>query len=553
MNGPTQEAGSESGVTQARRDGRSFLHAVEMSLRWLEVNSKAIDRLNVFPVPDGDTGTNMVLTLRAAIDAADKVGGEHAGRVSGALSRGALMGARGNSGVILSQIIRGLAEGLKNLEDFGPREFAQALESAYEVAYKSVTKPVEGTILTVARDASSAAARVHGTSDNVEDMVAEVVSAARESVDNTPNQLPVLKEAGVVDAGGQGLYIILEGLLRYFRGEELPEVATEDRATEVFAAFAEAHQFDEQGYCTEFLIHGEDMDVERLRGEMAAVGGSLLVVGDDTLARVHVHTERPDEAIALALGYGQLDGVKMDNMDLQQAAAFETARGEAGVESPPAPASVLIAVAAGDGIEKVLQSLGASVVRGGQTMNPSAGDILEAVESGPESWAVILPNNSNIVMASRQAAEQSGKDVRVVPSRTMPQGISALLAFNPTADLDANFAAMAAACGQVTTIEVTQAIRDAEIGEVSVRKGQYIGLLDDEMAAGGDDPNALVLDLLGRVQEQSPEIVTLYVGRATPAARVDDLVRQIGSSFPDLEVETVAGGQELYDYIVSVE
>ena len=544
-------------VAPATRNGWSLLHAVESGLQWLEANARAIDRLNVFPVPDGDTGTNMVLTMRAALAEASQKPSDVVGHVADALARGALLGARGNSGVILSQCFRGLAEGLKGHETFGPPELARGLERAYQVAYESVADPVEGTILTVARDAGTAAVRVGRSAETLEDLVGEVVRAAHASVQNTPNQLPVLKEAGVVDAGGQGLFIIFDGMLRYLRGEELPEVATQDRAADVFAAFAEAHRRDEHGFCTEFVIHGEGMDVAQVRRDVAPFGQSLLVVGDATLIRVHIHTERPGDVLNCASEYGQLDRVKAENMDLQQAASFDEALDEAGqVPGPPektAPQFGVIAVTTGPGLQEVFASLGAAVVHGGQSMNPSAGDIARAIESSPEEWAIVLPNNSNVVMAARQAAQQVDKTVRVIPTRTVPQGIGAMLAFNPNQDVDANVAAMEAAAGQITTIEITRAVRDAVVGEVSIREGQYISLLNDELVAGDGDPNTLVLRLLERLAEDEPEVATVYVGHHTPAKMVEELVEEIARKHPELEVETVQGGQELYDYIISVE
>ena len=534
------------------RDGRSFLHAVEASLRWLEINASAVDRLNVFPVPDGDTGTNMMLTLRAALEEASAEDSPHIGDVARAVARGALLGARGNSGVIFSQLLRGVSERLDGLHTFGPREFARALERGYEVAYESVTNPVEGTMLTVARDGGQAAIRAGPSVESHEELVAEVVQAMHDSVQNTPNQLPVLKEAGVVDAGGQGLYVIFDGMLRHLRGEELPEVATEDRAVETFAAFADAHSLDEQGYCTEFLIHGDGLDVEEIRAYMADVGQSVLVVGDVSLIRVHVHTESPGDVLNYALQRGQVDKVKADNMDLQQADAFAQARRELGEQVEVARAPV-IAVAVGAGMQEVFASLGAAVVAGGQSMNPSAGDILAAIETTPEEWAVVLPNNSNVQMAARQAAEQSEKDVRIVPTRTVPEGIAAMIAFNGRRPIDDNLAAMTRAASEVTTIEITRAVRDAVVGDVRVKKGEHIGLLDDELIAGDSDPNVLVLRLLDRLADSEPELATVYIGADTAEETADKLVDEIGKAHPDLEVETVQGGQALYDYVISIE
>ena len=533
------------------RDGRRFMHAVEYSLRWLEINAEAIDRLNVYPVPDGDTGTNMVLTLRAAIREATDNPSNNVDVVAANLARGALLGARGNSGVILSQIIRGLAEGLDGHREFGISEFSTALERAYQVGYKAVTNPVEDTILTVARDAGEAAQSAQSQVDSVEELIAQVVDATRESVANTPNLLDVLAEAGVVDAGGQGLHVIYEGLLRSMRGEPLPETADLDRATDVFAAFADAHQTDEHGFCTEFVVHGTDLDTDAMRNEFAKIGGSLLVVGDDKLVRVHIHTEVPGDAFNTAMTYGEIDQLKADNMDLQQARNFEGALAEA--SEPPPPANGVIAVASGDGLEEVFRSLGVDVVRGGQSMNPSAGELLEAIDRTPDDWAVVLPNNSNIYLTARQAAEQSDKNVHVINTRTLPQGFAAALAFNPADASEDNAEAMSEAAGDVTTLEVTQAVRDAVLDGNPVAEGEYMGLLNDTFVERGETPHPVIMQMLARVSDDEPEALTIYVGQATPAAQARDLASEIGEQYPDMDVQTVAGGQDHYDYIIAVE
>lgn len=533
------------------RDGRRFMHAIEYSLRWLEINAEAIDRLNVYPVPDGDTGTNMVLTLRAAIREATDNPSNYVDAVAAHLARGALLGARGNSGVILSQIIRGLAEGLDGHREFGIPEFSTALERAYQVGYTAVTNPVEGTILTVARDAGEAAQAAQTQVESVEDLIAQVVDATRESVANTPNLLDVLAEAGVVDAGGQGLHVIYEGLLRALRGEPLPESADLDRATDVFAAFAETHQGDEHGFCTEFVVHGTDLDANAMRNEFAKVGESLLVVGDDSLVRVHLHTEKPGDVFNTAMSYGEIDQLKADNMDLQQARNFEGALVEA--SEPPPPANGVIAVASGDGLEEVFRSLGVDVVRGGQSMNPSAGEVLEAIDRTPDDWAVVLPNNSNIYLTARQAAEQSEKNVHVIATRTLPQGFSAALAFNPADSSENNAEAMSEAAGDVTTLEVTRAVRDAVLDGNPVAEGEYMGLLDDTFVERGETPHPVIMQMLERVADDEPEALTIYVGQATPAAQAAELATEIGERYPDMDVQTVAGGQDHYDYIIAVE
>lgn len=519
------------------------------SLEWLEANSARIDRLNVFPVPDGDTGTNMVLTLRSAMKQVSQLESPTVAEVGRALARGSLLGARGNSGVILSQILRGMSEGLAKFAQCEPAEFARGIEQASRAADESVTNPVEGTILTVARDSAKAA--VSNAVDTLEDLGTTVVDAARTSVRRTPEQLAVLKEAGVVDAGGQGLLVIYEGLLRNLRGLPPPEMITEDRGAETFSEFAFAHGADEHGYCTEFVILGTDMNPDSVREKMGEYGDSLLVVGDPSLIRVHMHTETPGEVLTAALAYGPLDAVKAENMDLQQAESFATAATEASVAT--VARVPVVATATGEGLTQVFESLGATVVEGGASMNPSAGDILAAVDGLDGDWAVVLPNNKNIVMAARQAAEQSDKDVRVVGTRTVPEGVAAMVAFNATAEVDVNERMMETAAGDITTLEVTQAVRDATIGGLNIKQGDYLGLQDDELVTTGQAPNDLVKGMIEGLADDEPELATIYYGSRVASETVEELSNDLEASFRDLEVEVIAGGQELYDYVISVE
>ena len=485
----TQE--STAGVDDRLRTGLSLHHGFEHSLAWLRANSEAVDRLNVFPVPDGDTGTNMLLTMQAALKEIESRRAVTAGAVAAAAARGALMGARGNSGVILSQIIRGMAIELEGLEEFSAEDFSRCLVKGYEVAYESVTEPVEGTILTVARHAGAAAVdatrRSVGTVDGV---IAAAVVAAERSVEDTPNRLAVLKEAGVVDAGGQGLYIILDGFLKFSRGEEITVETNIQRAEQVFAAYAEEHAADEQGYCTQFIIEGASLDVPELRRFIDGSTDSTIVVGDSDMVRVHCHTETPGDILNYAVGFGELSHISIENMQLQQADHFEKV--DAPAVDSLAPRADLVAVAPGPGFAEIFRSLGAAVVEGGQTMNPSTAQIIEAIDECPGDEVVVLPNNSNIVMAARQAAESSAKTVRVVETATVPQGISAALAFNPAAAFEANCENMRIAAAEPVVLEVTRAIRDANIDGVEAAAGQYIGLLDDRLTTAADSPTEVV-------------------------------------------------------------
>ena len=324
-----------------------------------------------------------------------------------------------------------------------------------------------------------------------------------------------------------------------------------DRATDVFAAFAETHQADEHGFCTEFVVHGTDLDANAMRTEFAKIGESLLVVGDNSLVRVHLHTERPGDAFNAGMVYGEIDQLKADNMDLQQARNFEGALTQAA--EPPPPANGVIAVASGDGLEEVFRSLGVDVVRGGQSMNPSAGELLAAIDRTPDDWAVVLPNNSNIYLTARQAAEQSDKNVHVIATRTLPQGFSAALAFNPADPSENNAEAMSEAAGDVTTLEVTRAVRDAVLDGNPVAEGEFMGLLDDKFVARGEMPHPVVMQMLEQVAEDEPEALTIYVGQATPDSAARELAAEISERYPDMDVQTVAGGQDHYDYIIAVE
>ena len=546
---------SSRGVGAAARTlklstGRSLQMGFQTSLDWLRVNKEVIDRLNVFPVPDGDTGTNMVLTMEAALEEVRKVSTDSAADVSRAAARGALMGARGNSGVILSQIIGGMAKGLERLHRFTAHQFAESLLEAYESAYRSVSKPVEGTILTVARHAGHAAVNAGRRGESVEAVLVAAVEAAERSVRDTPNKLAVLREAGVVDAGGQGLYIILDGFLKYLRGEEVPAAAAMERAESMFAAFALEHAGDEQGYCTQFVIQGLDLDVDAMRTYMEATTDSAIVVGGAELARFHVHTERPGDVLNYAGRFGELNRITIDNMQLQQAEHFARVR-EDGAATPRPAASNVVAVASGSGFRQVLESLGVSVIAGGQTMNPSIGEILSAIDASPGEYVIVLPNNANIVMAARQAAQASSKDVRVLETLTVPHGVAAALAFNPTAGFEDNVEWMLEAISTVTALELTRATRDATVGGIIVKSGEYLGLVNGDLEAAGPEPGPVIAAILGKLDASVVEIVTVYRGDAPD--HEEEVVAALRSGLPDAEIEVVHGGQAHYDYVISLE
>ena len=540
-------------------NGPEFRDMFAAATTWLEKSASEIDALNVFPVPDGDTGTNMLLTMRSTVEEAYKVSEPSVSAVAQAMANGALMGARGNSGVILSQIWSGLAQGLSDKETFNGKDLAKALTQASETAYKGLSNPVEGTILTVMKDASKAG--VKQAAKNGGDVMAVMeaaVCAASESVANTPTLLPVLKEAGVVDAGGQGLFTLLDGALRYMRGEsELMQfrkpqmVASKIPMTPITVTATEKVGADEIpfGYCTDFLLKGKELEPEKLKRKLVHRGQSLIVVGDDTTVRVHVHTIDPGSIIHFATTLGTVHSVSIRNMDEQHQDFLEMQKSRA----PVADVEIL-AVAAGDGLSDVFTSLGvASVIPGGQTMNPSTKDILQAVESLRSDKVIILPNNKNIVMTAEKVQALTEKQIHVVPSRTIPQGIAALLAFDYEADFDTNTRIMTEALSAVKTVEITRAVRATQFGGFSIKKKQAIGLLDETIVAVADDIAGVLRATLAKAGLKKAEVVTLYYGADTPEEEAQQIKEEIAAKHRNLQVEVVKGGQPHYNFIGSVE
>jgi len=535
--------------------GIGLKRALEASTAWLERHVEIINALNVYPVPDGDTGTNMLLTMRAALEELNNSPAQSASVVAHAVSYGSLMGARGNSGVILSQLFRGLARSLDKKETFTAQELAQAMTEASAIAYQGVIKPVEGTILTVAREAADAAMAAAAESDDLLYVLERTVTEARHSVARTPSLLQVLADAGVVDAGGQGLFVILEGALRFMRGEEVGELPTIEAGVEL-----EVPVEEEYGYETMFILQGEDLNVEEIREAIAAMGESVLVVGDSRAVKVHIHSMEPGRPLDYAAKLGTLSQISVEN--LQEQYREFVRRGGTAVPDRPQPPPVaeelgdmaIVVVAAGEGLTRVFESLGVSaVVPGGQSMNPSTQEILEAIEDLKAEKVIVLPNNSNIIMAARQARELSQKEVVVVPTVTIPQGISAVLAFNYQADLETNAQVMEQAAHNVQTAGITTAIRAAQINGVSVEEGGVIGLLDEELTASGSTLEEVVQEMLRQMRADEHEIITVYYGEDIAGAEAQKLADEIQARYPDQEVELVDGGQPHYHYILSVE
>ena len=523
---------------------------------WLERNVLQVNAVNVFPVPDGDTGTNMYLTMRSTMEEAERCEDPAAGAVLAAMSHGALMGARGNSGVILSQIIGGLARGVDGATDVTPKGLAAGLEQASAAAYRAVTKPAEGTILTVIREVSEAVTAANGNGD-LDSLLETAVSTAKSSVEKTPSLLPVLREAGVVDAGGLGLSVLLEGMLHHIRGEpiETAAEAAEPVEQDWLASTGARHQTEGSlyGYCTELLIGGRELDLEEIRGRVMGLGDSVIVVGDPQLVRVHVHTDDPGAALSLGTGAGQLVQVKVDNIR-KQAERFVEMHEEMRGDAAEAPPLSTVAVVAGEGMARVFRSVGCTrVVSGGPTMNPSTREIVDAVEACPADDVAVLPNDKNIILAAQQARKLTKKRLHVVGTRSMPQGIAALLAVSPGEDVKTVVEAMEDACGAVRTIEITRAVRRTSIGGVRVNEGDVIAIVDDQLQLAAPSAEEAVVGALESLPQADESLATLYYGAETTAAAAEELARNIRERFSSYEVEVVFGGQPNYDYIVSVE
>jgi DAK2 domain fusion protein YloV len=515
---------------------------------WLRRNVEAINVLNVFPVPDGDTGANMAATLDAAV-ASTFAADAGVGGVLNAMAHGALMGARGNSGVILSQILRGLALGLESVAVLDAPALARAMQAAVASAYHAVAEPVEGTILTVLRDVAGVVSECAQPGMPLDELLQAAVAGARASVSRTPELLPILREAGVVDSGGLGLSVMLEGCLMYLHGEPLPEAEPKTPAAtrERVRMHTGRHAGDDYGYCTEFLLEGEGLDLEALKRQVRTLGESVLVVGEPALAHVHLHALDPGPALSLGVRLGRLRSVKIENMDAQHLAFATTP------EARETEATAVIAVALGAGFEQLLREYGASVVRGGQTMNPSTQEILDAIERAGGEAAIILPNNTNVIGTAEQAAALASKPARVVPSRSLAQGVAALLAYLPEASIEANAAAMSEAAAAVRTVDVTRAARAVQIDGVQARTGQPIGLVDGNLTVAAQTPNETACAGIERALTPTSSAVTIYYGQELQSADAAALAAEIERRRPGLDVQTVAGGQPFYAYIIAVE
>lgn len=569
-------------MVHTRLDGVLFSRMVYLGASLLSRNVKVVDGLNVFPVPDGDTGTNMNLTLTSGVEELMRKESPSIADAAAALGKGLLMGARGNSGVILSQLFRGFGKSVSGKEEVNTRQFADALKAGVDSAYQAVMKPVEGTILTVAREAAEMAVRASRSSDDLVFVMEKTYEQAQETLLRTPEMLPVLKEVGVVDSGGQGLLYIYEGFLRALQGETVDEAVREGdkQAAQVDLERLVQEQHNAQihmktediryGYCTEFMVwlsnstepNKKPFSEVLFRNHLDTMGDSLLVISDDDVVKVHIHAEHPGSVMQYAQQFGSLHRIKIENMREQHANILkaEEAKEQPQPQEPADRQELaalpygLVAVATGDGIAEIFRSMGVDVViEGGQTMNPSTEDFLKAIAELHAEHVIILPNNSNIIMAAQQAAELSEVPVSVISSKSIPQGMAALVAFRADVEPQANESAMGRAVAQVKTGLVTHAVRDTRMGDVEIKEGDYIGIAEKEIVTSGSDLLASATTLLMHLVDEDTEIVTFYLGEGATEEQAEALEQAVTDAFPDVEVEIQNGGQPLYPFIFSVE
>ncbi|MDA5560074.1 MULTISPECIES: DAK2 domain-containing protein [unclassified Exiguobacterium] len=555
-----------------RLDGLALSNMIANGAANLSQNADYVDSLNVFPVPDGDTGTNMNLTMTSGAKEVAAMNSSDIAEVSSKFARGLLMGARGNSGVILSQLFRGFGKAVEGKAELTTVDFAEALKRGVDTAYKAVMKPVEGTILTVAREAADEALLASESTSDFTEFMKRVIVEAKASLDRTPDLLPVLKEVGVVDSGGQGLLVIYEGFLASLEGKELekPHAPVMDALIEAehHAHAAQGFMSTEDiefGYCTEIMVRFQDdklkdapFNEDAFRNELSELGDSLLVVADEELLKVHVHVETPGEVITKGQRFGELVAVKIENMRQQHSTILEEEHGanQHGVqqaEKPKAPFAI-VTVAMGEGVSELFRSLGAAhVIEGGQTMNPSTEDIVKAIESAHAEHVFIFPNNSNIIMAAEQAASVAPCGVSVIPTKTVPQGLAAAIAFNPEADVEMNEQAMKAAAATVKSGQVTYAVRDTSIDGVEIKKDEHMAIAEKKIVSSSTSSLEAAKKLVDALVEADDEIITILTGEGSSESDVEALTSYIESVNDEIEIEVHDGKQPLYSYIFSVE
>ena len=543
-------------------DHELFVLTLKSARANLENNKQKVNDLNVFPVPDGDTGTNMSLTIQYAVKECLSANVHNISEAVSASSNGALMGARGNSGVILSQLFRGFSKQLKGKTVIDIFDLSEAFAAATEMAYKAVMKPTEGTILTVAREMSEYAAEIVSENSDIAEFLEKVIETGYISLENTPNLLPVLAEAGVIDAGGQGLLYILEGALSALRGVEIKEIETHTASDFLGERIPDMKSEFEYTYCTEFLIKVKDGESYQnfLIDKLVKLGDSLLVIQDDDIIKVHVHTNEPWVAMKLAAGCGELAKIKIDNMREQHRELFEEDLRNATDESKHAEYSqerkeyVTIAVASGEGLSTVLKDLGVDyLIEGGQTMNPSTLDFLEIINNTNAENYILLPNNKNIILAALQTQKMSDKSIAVLHTNTIPEAICAMMEFNPDNGLDENIASMSKASKAVQTAMITYSIRDSVNNETSIKKGDIIGVINGEIEVAESDVISATIRSVENLINDETELITLYYGEEINEQDADSLIKLLRETFSDIDIEIFSGGQPIYYFIISAE
>ena len=540
-------------------NGHDFYNMVVNASNRLLEESDFVNALNVFPVPDGDTGTNMSMTFKAAVKEIENLNSESIGETSKKLAKGALMGARGNSGVILSQILRGISKGLEGKTEVDGRDLAVAFEEGSKAAYKAVMRPTKGTILSVIRAAAESVTNVEES--NVIAVMETVVTNAKIMLDKTPDLLPALKKAKVVDSGGMGLYIILQGMLDALKNDIKAEI--KDVAVKSAGATGAASTEDidiKFGYCTEFIIVGDASKAKEFQDKIENLGDSMIVVGYEDVIKVHIHTNDPGKVLSNAVQYGELSKIKIDNMreEHREVLALKNEEAASDIQEEVAPAEskkyAFISVAMGDGITRVLKDLGVDyVIEGGQTMNPSTQDMMECISKLNADHIFILPNNKNIIMAAEQAAEISDKDIRVIPTKSIPQGITAITMFNYEADVDANEETLKEALEMVKTGSVTYAVRDTEMDGIEIKEGNMLGLVESKIKAVGEDYFEVAKEILESMIDEDSELITIFYGKDVDESKMEEFIAELEDKYDDFDVQCYKGDQPLYYFIMSVE
>ena len=545
-------------------NGLVLAEMIDLGSKNLAKNAEKINSLNVFPVPDGDTGTNMNLSMSSGAKetAANVV--ENIGELGKSFSKGLLMGARGNSGVILSQLFRGMSQHIADKKEVNAKEFADAIQNGVSIAYKAIIKPVEGTILTVAREAAEAGLKAAENTTSVVEVMEAIYVEAQASLKRTPDLLPILKEVGVVDSGGQGLVCVYQGFVAALKGEKIEGLESVETNV-VDMQFEDDHDMDFMspedivyGFCTEFTVRldkeKKDFNEDKFREDMSKFGDSLLVISDSEYVKIHVHTETPGDVFNYGQQYGELIKIKSDNMREQHREVLRKQEAKQATTPKELKEQAMISISMGAGLSKVLTSMGVDyIVEGGQTMNPSTEDIMKAIKEVNAKNIFIFPNNKNIQLAAKQAAEIAEENVFVIESKTAPQGLAAVMVFNPQASADENFANMQEVLSTVSTLEVTHAVRDTNIEGVEIKKDEFMGIKDGKIVVSNLSLNTVLEELLEKSIDEDKEIVTLYLGEESTEEYTDFLEQLIEEKYPDVEVELIESGQPVYPYIIGVE